>query len=376
MDRMQGVHLPADRSGLFLAAPRRTGKTSFLQKDLIPELRSRGILPIYVDLWADTKRDPGFLIAQHIQQAMQAHTPSIQKILHSMGLAEVSLFGALKIGLQNDKTTPVLTLPEALRVLVMAAQCSVTLIVDEAQHTLNTEVGLETMFALKSARDLLRYEPTPLYLVMTGSNRDKLGQLIYDKQQPFFGAEVAHFPLLDDQFLQAFTQSVNQYLTAEYHLQMTELQPVFRMVGSRPELLWRLVLGLMQSHQKTWSSKQLLAAAGQIQQQEWAEITRRFGDLTEVQRAVMETLLETKLAQNPESGVFSTAFLTRCGEKLGKKTIPGGSVQTALEKLRRENWIWRASWGGYLLEDDHLVDWYQRRLHDRGNEVPFPLAEG
>jgi len=48
-------------NGLFLAAPRRTGKSTFLQGDLTPALQQAGVEVVYVDLWADTRRDPGTL---------------------------------------------------------------------------------------------------------------------------------------------------------------------------------------------------------------------------------------------------------------------------------------------------------------------------
>lgn len=37
-------------NGLFLAAPRRTGKSTFLQSDLSPELARRQVVVVYVDL--------------------------------------------------------------------------------------------------------------------------------------------------------------------------------------------------------------------------------------------------------------------------------------------------------------------------------------
>ena len=47
------------RSGLFLSGLRRTGKTTFLRNDLVPELEAQGAVVIYVDLWSDTKVSPG-----------------------------------------------------------------------------------------------------------------------------------------------------------------------------------------------------------------------------------------------------------------------------------------------------------------------------
>ena len=59
---LQGRALFGDaHNGLFLAAPRRTGKSTFLQYDLRPALEAAGIEVIYVDLWSDPRRDPGSL---------------------------------------------------------------------------------------------------------------------------------------------------------------------------------------------------------------------------------------------------------------------------------------------------------------------------
>ena len=64
---LRGEALLGDaHNGLFLAAPRRTGKSTFLQGDLGPALEAAGVLVVYVDLWADTRRDPGALIAEVI----------------------------------------------------------------------------------------------------------------------------------------------------------------------------------------------------------------------------------------------------------------------------------------------------------------------
>ena len=43
------------RSGLFLSGLRRTGKTTFLRTDLVPELEAQGALVIYVGLAEKTK---------------------------------------------------------------------------------------------------------------------------------------------------------------------------------------------------------------------------------------------------------------------------------------------------------------------------------
>lgn len=63
-DQLAGQVLAAGQpssapSGVFLSAPRRTGKSTFLREDLRPALEAKGAFVLYVDLWSDKQADPG-----------------------------------------------------------------------------------------------------------------------------------------------------------------------------------------------------------------------------------------------------------------------------------------------------------------------------
>ena len=142
-------------NGLFLAAPRRTGKSTFLQADLKPALEAAGAVVAYVDLWADPRRDPGSLIADAIARALAPRLGVVSRAAKAAGLESVTIAGALKIDVSKIGKIDGVTLPDALRALHEAAKAPVALIVDEAQHALTSEAGEATMSALKSARDQL-----------------------------------------------------------------------------------------------------------------------------------------------------------------------------------------------------------------------------
>ena len=57
----------ASPSGVFLAAPRRTGKSTFVREDLRPALQKRGALVLYADLWVDRSTDPSELLSAAIR---------------------------------------------------------------------------------------------------------------------------------------------------------------------------------------------------------------------------------------------------------------------------------------------------------------------
>ena len=66
-----GLHTGV-RSGVFLSNIRRVGKSTFLRNELVPELRQRGAIVIYVDLWADVNRAPLDLVLEAVRKELHA----------------------------------------------------------------------------------------------------------------------------------------------------------------------------------------------------------------------------------------------------------------------------------------------------------------
>jgi hypothetical protein len=79
----------ASASGLFLAAPRRTGKSTFVREDLRPALQRYGATVLYVDLWANKQADPGAVIVGAVRaelaQARGHRRPAGQSGRHGEG---------------------------------------------------------------------------------------------------------------------------------------------------------------------------------------------------------------------------------------------------------------------------------------------------
>lgn len=125
-EALQGSHLFNDApNGLFLAAPRRTGKSTFLQADLKPELENRGVVVTYVDLWAAPLRDPGELIAEAIGRALRARLGPVAKAAKASGRESISIAGALKIDTSKIGRPDGSTLHDALRALHELARAPV-----------------------------------------------------------------------------------------------------------------------------------------------------------------------------------------------------------------------------------------------------------
>ena len=83
----------ASSSGLFLAAPRHTGKSTFLREDLRPQLEAKGALVLYVDLWENRQTDPGDAIVNAIRTELAKHDGVIKRLVKSTGLDKISIAG-------------------------------------------------------------------------------------------------------------------------------------------------------------------------------------------------------------------------------------------------------------------------------------------
>lgn len=86
------------RSGLFLSGLRRTGKTTFLRTDLVPELEAQGAVVIYVDLWSDTKASPASLPYPVLDQEYVRH---VLERLHDEGMQPLPSTDAAWIAFQT-----------------------------------------------------------------------------------------------------------------------------------------------------------------------------------------------------------------------------------------------------------------------------------
>ncbi len=224
-------------SGLFLAAPRRTGKSTFLRKDLKPLLQERGMIVLYVDLWSNRRADPGDLIAGSVKAGITDHGSAIQRFAKKLRIESLGMFGAsIDLGLESSTDG---TISEAMRILTASTEKDVVMIIDEAQQSLESEAGLNAMFALKAARDEVNQgeDGRHLFLVMTGSHRDKLAALVNGHKAPFYGAAVNVFPALGREFSVAVAGQVNARLVESAHVSVDEVDEAFTVLGRKPESL-------------------------------------------------------------------------------------------------------------------------------------------
>ena len=367
---MRGDRLFADaHNGLFLAAPRRTGKSTFLQHDLKPELERQGMSVVYVDLWADQRQDPGLLIADAIGKALGEHLNPIGRAAKRAGVQGLTLGGTVNIDLSKIGRVDGITLPDALAQLRAQADEPVVLIIDEAQHALTSEAGEAVMAALKSARDQMNAPgDVQLMLVMSGSDRDKLLRLVNTNGAPFFGSQIQRMPDLGGDFIAFVAELIAKQRPELAPVDVPMLTEAFALFGKRPQFfmnaLGEALSPFVESDRRFEHA--VMDAAKQRQLDDEAQMESEYLGLKPLEQAVLWRMLE----QGPRFRPYDAEAQRFYNEKTREK-ITTPKVQAALESLRARTpaLIWKSARGEYALDDAAMHRWYSQR-RDAGTWPP------
>ena len=346
-------------SGLFLAAPRRTGKSTFMREDLVPALKDRGVLTTYVDLWEDRQRDPGLLIADAVRTTLRSLDDWGTKTIRKSGLKKFDIAGTFRFEVDKVGEPDGATLTDAFKSIVARTGKPVALIVDEAQQALATTSGVNAMFSLKAARDALNQgvgsqEGIALLLVFTGSHRDKLSNFVLKRDQPFFGADIADFPKLGRDYSDAYTDWINERLAATNRFRKDDVWRAFQALGHRPEILQKALKDAALGPAKSGGLKADLAdGARALRARIWEDYESEFSALTIIQKAVLAHLIREGVKFTP----FAATSLAVYSKSAGKH-VTSAEAQAALEALRGLNIVWRNARATYTLEDQDMAEWF------------------
>lgn len=373
--QLQGQAMFGDaHNGLFLAAPRRTGKSMFLQHDLRPALEAGNVLVIYVDLWSDQRRDPGELIAEGISRALDEHLGVVARTARKARLESVTIAGTLKVDTSKIGKLDGATLPQALQALRSTSGKPVALLIDEAQHALTSEAGEAAMAALKSARDQMNTpEEVSLMLVMSGSDRDKLLRLVNTNGAPFFGSSIHQMPMLGKSYVDHVVALIEQQrgdLKPVDHLALLE---AFQLFGYRPQF-FHAAIGdalnpLEASHGERFEPR-VLKAAKMRRAQDAAQMRSDYLGLKPLEQAVLWRMLAVGRTFRP----YDAEALAFYREQCPGMTVSAQKVQAALESLRDRTpaLVWKSARGEYSAHDAAMHAWFQE-LDAQG---AWPPSEG
>lgn len=348
----------AASSGVFLAAPRRTGKSTFVREDLRPAFEQAGALVVYADLWANPTADPGEVIVAAIRAALAAKDGVVMRLAKASGLSKIAVGGAVNFDLDRVGLGKDVSLTDALVVLSDEIKQVIVLIIDEAQHAITSDAGIAALYALKAARDELNStHHHGLRVVCTGSNRDKLAMLRNSKDQAFYGAPMVNFPMLGKDFIEWFCHKA----ALSFSLSPEKVWPLFAEAGYRPELLGSAADTLRFNFEAGADTgpdlfenavRQLAIEINQVQR-------KAIHSLTPIQQVVLRVMAAARGNYAPFEA--ATMALYRKGLQLAggageeaRVDVPG--VQQALLALQEKKLIWKAARGVYAIEEPAITD--------------------
>jgi hypothetical protein len=366
------------RSGLFLSGLRRTGKTTFLQQDLIPVLEAMGALVIYVDLWADTKADPATLIHAAIRKALAdlqiPASGALGRLKRLKGL-EIGAAG-LRFGFQladlGARGGP--TLAQALTEVVDLAKTDVVLIVDEVQQALAGDDGAQMLLAIKAARDAINPRPnTPGHFIFigTGSHRAQVVGMTLQGKHAFAGASTVDYPTLGEDFVDYVLKGI-----ASEGARVLPSLPVaveaFNTLGRRPEELTKALRQLQ--HQNPREADHLLPVIAATLKSAAADVElRKVEDLGVLAGAIFARIAR---ADGDVTGLFAADALSEYATIVGRD-VTADQVQRISEELRDANIIMRKGHGVYAVTDPFVQGaWRERRALPGPAPKPPAASEG
>lgn len=347
------------KSGTFLSAQRRTGKSTFMRQDLIPEFVKRKVPVIYVDLWTDKTADPARLIHDAIKGELAGLAGFVERSARSAGLKKVSVAGAFSFDIDAVGTS--VTIADALKELADKHDAKrVVMIIDEAQHALTTDAGSAAMFAMKAARDALNIgQDVPrLLLLCTGSSRSKLGNLVTGKESPFFGAKLRAFPLLGKDFVAFLVDRQKQRQPGLAALSLEPAYEAFVTLGHRPEEFINILMEASFDVEEGQDINALVLTMANQRNAEFLDgLTRQFNDLTPLQQAVLLRLIE----QDENFAAYTSDSLSAYSAYVDDTEITAAAVQNAIEGLVAREIVWRPKRGGYFVDDPLWTEWFEQR---------------
>lgn len=353
------------RSGLFLAGPRRTGKSTFLKHDLVPQIERLGAFVIYVDLWAKQATDPAELIAEAVRDALRKADTAGDRVSKALRrIKKVNLKAKIKsvfeaeLGIEIDAvgTKGGASLARALTALNQHNQKPIVLIIDEIQHALTTADGAQMLFALKAARDALNLKnpATPqLAILATGSVRSKIAALVLKKSEAFYGAAVADFPALDASFVEFVLKSKLAHVRTEALPNTSNAVKAFELVGNRPEDFDLILQQAVVSGSPMDFA--LIEYAVRRRVEMLNELKHHLAVLPPLQRAILRRMADEDADFAPFTAAALAYYTECCGESRAGKSFTNGDVQRALDALEsKHRLIWRSARGAYALDDQMI----------------------
>jgi hypothetical protein len=352
------VYLQTLNAGIVVSttifAPRRTGKTSFLRKDLMPAAEAAGFCVVYADLW-QTRQAPGVALARALEQALAPRSlpekiaarlnAPVKALKAGAEIAGAKVSG--EVALDSEKPAqPEMALQIATMLEALCKKGPVLLLVDEAQELARSKESELVATALRTAITLNQQR---LRVVFTGSSRSQLANVFSNSNAPLYstGAAITDFPLLDRGFVKYVKQ---QYENASGRVLDEEAAwEAFQALKRQPEPFLKGIMSMVLSPSLT------LEQAMQMIREELLRSENHEGTWATLDATRKE--LVKMLARNPMTKPFSREVLAELRRLLGIDTLKHTHVQRAMTRLAEAGIVFKVAGGTYEFENTAFLQW-------------------
>lgn len=343
-------------------APRRTGKTVFLRKDLTPAAEAAGYRVAYVDLWQTTV-SPALAIVRGLEEALEPRNlreraaaklrEPIKKLKMKGSVGDLK--GEAELEFADARTA---TAELGLRIDELVGKLSskhpLLLLVDEAQELARTEANEDVA---KSLRTALTKHRDRVRVVYTGSSRSRLSHMFSDPQAPLYapGLGIIDFPLLDRDLVDFAAARFKAATGGTRVLDIDAGVAVLDRMQHRPEPFLAAVMHLLATPGLTLEQAAENVVKAAAEQDDYEGTWR---GLTELQREVLQ------LSLSPDFKPFARATAHAIATKLGLKRLPLSTLQSVMRVLDDSNLLSKSPRGPYEFDDHLFKQWVEKRADE------------
>jgi hypothetical protein len=334
-----------------LFAPRRMGKSEFLEQDLIPAAREAKYLTAYLNLW-EAREQPRLALIGSLSTARTARTASallkmlkspLKKVKASAKLGPVE--GSVEADLKDEKAAGQ-ALTELLRSFDRPSR-KLLLILDEAQ-VLASSTHSELTHSLRAALDTRKQH---IKVVFAGSSENSLRRMFGRPTEPFYNwAPIEPFERLGAPFVDAMTRKVNQL--SRYRLSEREALKAFDALKRTPEFFRRFLQRYL-AYAELGSKDALDDTIGHVFSDSGYQTI--WDRLLPADRATLRALTQGV------RDLHSISARTQLALDLGLgKPAPLDTPRHALRRLQREELVTRLAHGHYQIQDEGFAEWVRQ----------------
>lgn len=332
-----------------LFAPRRVGKTFFLDHDLAPIGTKAGLLPVYADVWLQ-RAAPLHAINHALEETLDDVMIPAGKA-GKLAKTTVKKIGAAGVSMElGDEpkrralpTAPELRLDALIARVAQASGKKVLLMLDEIQTLGEVSNGEAIIAALRA---VLHKRKAEVAAVFTGSSQSGLAKIMSAAGAPMYQfAQLLDFPVLGDEYLEELSEHFARVHRGRKP-KLEDLRKLFARLGFKPALMKDIV--------KSMSAEGITDI--EIALKHFITDDRQavgWKALLESMEPFERSVLMVIAKQQPPMGRETLKLLAH-----GKGPAPTvAKVRAAVERLRKAGIVTKSRGEGVQIEDSLLAEY-------------------